>query len=112
MNRRSFLKAGATSLALAAGAPLLHAAPGKRRIRKGIMWGTVGVQGSVLEKMKAIREAGFEGVEPMGGMNQDDVLKGLEATGLKAGSVCCHTCLLYTSPSPRDLSTSRMPSSA
>ena len=24
----------------------------------------------------------------------------------------CNTCLLYTSPSPRDLSTSRMPSSA
>ena len=24
----------------------------------------------------------------------------------------CHLCLLYTSPSPRDLSTSRMPSSA
>ena len=28
-----------------------------------------------------------------------------------AGSSCC-SCLLYTSPSPRDLSTSRMPSSA
>ena len=26
--------------------------------------------------------------------------------------VCIHSCLLYTSPSPRDLSTSRMPSSA
>ena len=26
--------------------------------------------------------------------------------------VLLHTCLLYTSPSPRDLSTSRMPSSA
>ena len=26
--------------------------------------------------------------------------------------VVLHTCLLYTSPSPRDLSTSRMPSSA
>ena len=25
---------------------------------------------------------------------------------------CPNTCLLYTSPSPRDLSTSRMPSSA
>ena len=25
---------------------------------------------------------------------------------------CCYICLLYTSPSPRDLSTSRMPSSA
>ena len=28
------------------------------------------------------------------------------------GSVIVITCLLYTSPSPRDLSTSRMPSSA
>ena len=55
------------------------------------MWGTVGVPGSVLEKMRAIKDAGFEGVEPMGGMNQDEVVKGLEATGLKAGSVCCHT---------------------
>ena len=91
MNRRSFLKASASSLALAASAPLLQAAPGKRRIRKGIMWGTVGVPGSVLEKMKAIKDAGFEGVEPMGGMNQDEVVKALEATGLKAGSVCCHT---------------------
>ena len=31
-----------------------------------------------------------------------------EALGVKEGK----TCLLYTSPSPRDLSTSRMPSSA
>ena len=28
------------------------------------------------------------------------------------GQCQCGTCLLYTSPSPRDLSTSRMPSSA
>ena len=27
-------------------------------------------------------------------------------------AMMCHICLLYTSPSPRDLSTSRMPSSA
>ena len=36
--------------------------------------------------------------------------------GLMIGSLICRniiqTCLLYTSPSPRDLSTSRMPSSA
>ena len=32
--------------------------------------------------------------------------------GLVAFAVDFHTCLLYTSPSPRDLSTSRMPSSA
>ena len=30
---------------------------------------------------------------------------------LQAGAMTC-LCLLYTSPSPRDLSTSRMPSSA
>ena len=32
--------------------------------------------------------------------------------GLKRGDDVTDTCLLYTSPSPRDLSTSRMPSSA
>jgi hexulose-6-phosphate isomerase len=90
MNRRSFLSAAAIAAA-AATLPALHAADTKRRIRKGIMWGTVGVKGSVLEKAQAIKAAGFEGVEPMGGMNQDEVLKALEATGLKAGSVCCHT---------------------
>ena len=30
----------------------------------------------------------------------------------RAFDIEIHTCLLYTSPSPRDLSTSRMPSSA
>ena len=32
--------------------------------------------------------------------------------GFVAASGLLHVCLLYTSPSPRDLSTSRMPSSA
>ena len=32
--------------------------------------------------------------------------------GMRVTSMDKHTCLLYTSPSPRDLSTSRMPSSA
>ena len=32
--------------------------------------------------------------------------------GFMAQGGCPNTCLLYTSPSPRDLSTSRMPSSA
>ena len=35
-----------------------------------------------------------------------------DVTGIQDGSSHPHTCLLYTSPSPRDLSTSRMPSSA
>ena len=35
-----------------------------------------------------------------------------ESAGLQLTAVVCPICLLYTSPSPRDLSTSRMPSSA
>jgi L-ribulose-5-phosphate 3-epimerase len=102
MNRRSFLRLSATAGAVL---PLLaqDTAP-KRRIRKGIMWGTVGVPGSTLEKMQAIKEAGFEGVEPMGGMDNKEVIAALEATGLKAGSVCCHThwAKPLSSPNPAD----------
>ena len=38
--------------------------------------------------------------------------KGLTATGINERFRIYRYCLLYTSPSPRDLSTSRMPSSA
>ena len=38
--------------------------------------------------------------------------KGAEADRLRQGLAKITGCLLYTSPSPRDLSTSRMPSSA
>ena len=37
---------------------------------------------------------------------------GTVRSGIQAGLVSEGACLLYTSPSPRDLSTSRMPSSA
>jgi L-ribulose-5-phosphate 3-epimerase len=65
--------------------------PVRRSLRKAIMWGTVGVKGSVMAKMKLVKEAGFEGVEPNSHMNQDEVVEALEATGLKAASVCCGT---------------------
>ena len=55
------------------------------------MHSTIGVKGSVLEKYRVMKEAGFEGVEPMGGMNHDEVLAAFKETGLKAASVCCHT---------------------
>lgn len=60
----------------------------KRSIHKGIMWATVGVKGSVLEKMKAIKEAGFAGVEMMSHMDPDEVLRARDATGLIIPSVC------------------------
>src|SRR5881396_298162 len=94
LNRREFLQTSGSVLAVVALDPAGVAADNpshKRRIKKAIMYATVGVKGSVLEKFRAIKEAGFEGVEPMSHMNQDEVVKALEETGLKAASVCCNT---------------------
>jgi hexulose-6-phosphate isomerase len=94
--RREFLIRGSATLALVAGgAPLLAAdappsiVPAKRTIQKGIMWGTVGFKGTVADKMKAIKAAGFDGVEMMSHMNVDEVLQAREGTGLAIPSVCC-----------------------
>jgi len=91
VSRRDFL---ATTLAVAGAAalaPRVLAEGTRPALRKAIMYGTVGVPGSVLEKFKAVKAAGFEGVEPNGGMDQDEVMRAFEATGLQAASVCCHT---------------------
>jgi hexulose-6-phosphate isomerase len=94
ISRRDFLAAATVSAALALTPTAIGAAetePKKRSIKKAIMYQTIGLKGSVMEKFQAVKEAGFEGVEPMGGMNQEEVLKAREATGLKLPSVCCHT---------------------
>jgi hexulose-6-phosphate isomerase len=54
------------------------------------MYSTIGLEGSVLQKFRAMKEAGFEGVEPMGAMNRDEVLAAFKETGLQAASVCDH----------------------
>src|SRR6185436_472045 len=90
MNRRSFLKVTAGITATAAFLPSVYAAAPKRKLRKAIMYSTIGVKGSVLDKFRAMKEAGFEGVEPMGGMNRDEVLAAFKETGLQAASVCDH----------------------
>ena len=98
-SRRHFLKLSATVAAVTAlPSSLLKAAESapanpnaKRNLKKAIMWGTVGVKGSVLEKMRLVKEAGFEGVEPNSHMSQDEVVEALDKTGLKAASVCCNT---------------------
>jgi hexulose-6-phosphate isomerase len=116
MNRREFLKRATNALPLAAMVPSALATEEKparprtvgeakarlldgqsakmvrdavpRRIKKGIMWDTVGVKGSVLERMRAIKEAGFEGVEMMSHMDQEEVLRARDETGLVIPSVC------------------------
>jgi len=75
----------------------------QRPIKKGIMWATVGVKGSVLEKMKAIKEAGFDGTEMMSHMDQEEVLRARDETGLAIPSVCGrdHWSKPLSSPDPK-----------
>ena len=54
------------------------------------------IGGSGLYKMEGFEKTKWKKVKTSWGQPSDEVM----------------TCLLYTSPSPRDLSTSRMPSSA
>src|SRR4051812_11171800 len=103
MNRRSFLKITMAGAAAAAFVPTASAAA-KRNLRKAIMYSTIGVKGSVLEKFRVIKEAGFEGVEPMGAMNRDEVLAALKETGLKAASVCDHVHWAKTLSAPDEAS--------
>jgi L-ribulose-5-phosphate 3-epimerase len=92
--RRDFLKLSGAVAAAAFGpiAVVADTPPAKKRsIKKAVMYATIGIQGSVLEKFKALKAAGFEGVEPMSHMKQDEVVSALEESGLKAASVCCDT---------------------
>ncbi len=93
--RRDFLKAGGGALAACAlqvgPSSMAQEKDGSKRLKKAIMYATIGFPGSVMAKFQAVKAAGFEGVEPMSHMNQDEVLKAFDATGLQAASVCCNT---------------------
>lgn len=100
-NRRHFLTTAAFA---AAGSALaqVEVAPKKRKLRKAIMLGTLALKGTTLEKFKAAKQAGYEGVEPHGGMNNQEVLDALHESGLEAASVCCHTHWKQTLTHPED----------
>jgi L-ribulose-5-phosphate 3-epimerase len=94
IDRREFIKVGGGILAGAAVSACPAAArhgEKKRPIKKAIMYGTISYKGTVLEKFQAVKAAGFEGVEPMSDMNQDEVLRAMDAASLRAASVCCNT---------------------
>ena len=92
-SRRHFLQSLSTTAILAATGSSLaqEAVKPARKLRKAIMGGTLGIKGTLIEKYQAAKEAGYEGVEPAGGMNQQEVLDALGQSGLQAASVCCHT---------------------
>ena len=89
----SALKSAASTGVLIAAAQtgFADAQPKKREIKKAIMLGTVGLKGSILEKFKAVKEAGFAGVEPSSHMDVNEILKARDETGLEIPSVCCGT---------------------
>jgi L-ribulose-5-phosphate 3-epimerase len=92
MNRRQFTKntVMASTLLSAGTLPGISdfMGPAVRSLKKGIMWGNIGVGQTIMEKFQAAKDAGFDGVEVMSHLNREEVLKASNATGLPIPSVC------------------------
>ena len=78
-------------------------APPTRSLKKGIMWGNIGVGQTILEKFQAAKLAGFDGVEPLSHLHRNEVLKARDITGLIIPSVCnaMHWKYLLSDPDPK-----------
>ena len=92
MNRRQFSKSTLMASALISSASMPGFSnlitPSSRTLKKGIMWGSIGVGKTIMEKFQAAKEAGFDGVEPMSHLDRKEVLAARDATGLIIASVC------------------------
>lgn len=107
--RRQFVK---QTLALASAAALLPglfatagapATPRRRELKKGYMLNTFpGAAGTpLLRQFEMLKTAGFHGVEPRSHLNQDEILRARDATGLEIPSVTCGThSRLLAQPTP------------
>lgn len=91
MNRRQFAKNSLMASAVISASSI----PGfsnivtpNRSLKKGIMWGSIGVGQTIIEKFQAAKQAGFEGIEVMSHFDRKEVLKACDATGLIIPSVC------------------------
>jgi L-ribulose-5-phosphate 3-epimerase len=92
MNRRQFTKSTIMASAMLSAASLPgfsdFNSPGARSLKKGIMWGSIDLGSTIMEKFQAAKEAGFDGVEPMSHLDRKEVLAARDATGLIIPSVC------------------------
>ncbi|MEI6050544.1 MAG: sugar phosphate isomerase/epimerase family protein [Bacteroidota bacterium] len=106
MNRRQFAKSTIMASALVSSASLPGISnliyPAARSLKKGIMWGSIGVGKTIMEKFLAAKEAGFDGVEVMSHLDRNEVLKARDATGMIISSVCddLHWKLPLSDPDP------------
>ena len=100
MQRRNFIKntilaTGALSMPLSGNTLFAGItstpSPAAADFKKSIMWGTIGVEGTILDKFKMVKEAGFQGIEPNSHLNRSEVIDAAKATGLTITDVCCST---------------------
>ncbi|EDY18055.1 Xylose isomerase domain protein TIM barrel [Chthoniobacter flavus Ellin428] len=95
MNRRTFLQTTGAALAASALTPLAHSVdtPAKKRpIKKAVNLGMVKVSGSVEDKFKAVRDAGFDGIElnlPDADLSVDIINQAKAASGLDVAGIIC-----------------------
>lgn len=96
LDRRNFLGQATAALATAAtAAPLVlssatpaGAAPDKpRKIRKAVKYSMVGGDAPLVEKFKMLKEVGFEGIDMDKPADHSEVLKAMDASGLKVHGV-------------------------
>ncbi len=92
MNRRQFTKNTAIASTILSVRTLPGFSnlltPATRSMKRGIMWGSIGMGKTILEKFQFAKQAGFEGIEPMSHLDRNEVLKARDATGLSVPSVC------------------------
>jgi L-ribulose-5-phosphate 3-epimerase len=108
MNRRQFTKKTLIASAMLSAVPLTGFKGGfsttpPRSLKKGMMWGGIGVGKTILEKFEAAKLAGFDGVEVNSHLDRNEVLKARDQTGLTIPSVCNsqHWKYLMSSPDPQ-----------
>jgi L-ribulose-5-phosphate 3-epimerase len=89
MNRREFTRntlMASAALSVMGMPELFSKAPAG--LKKGIMWGNIGVGKTILEKFQAAKDAGFDGVEVMSPQDRNETLSAMKVTGLPVASVC------------------------
>jgi len=109
--RRDFLTTSAAAAATLGALATTHAAdppataPAKRPLKKGLMFSMYQGGGSLTDKFKALKEAGFDGVEldAPGRFKPDDVRAACAASGLEVEGVvdAFHWNVTLSDPDPR-----------
>ena len=82
MNRRQFAKNSIMASAMVSATSLAGISnlfsPAVRSLKKGIMWGSIGIGKTIMEKFQAAKDAGFDGVEVINYLNGAMVARSIE----------------------------------